>query len=145
MLIAGCNFSLHIVALNQFPKKAVLSTYWHDPEFKFFVWVQIFFICAMSLGLYFSYSNYSLWESFTKGSLQLSSMAMNSGYTIFDMDKLPASLSMLLIFASILGGCAGSTTGGLKMIRVLVLWLQGKRELGSFLSHQLLNLHNHQE
>ena len=139
MLLAGCNFSLHIVAFNQFPKKTMFSTYWQDPEFKFFLWVQIFFICAMSLGLYFSYSNYSLWDSFTQGSLQLSSMAMNSGYTIFDMDKLPASLSMLLVFASILGGCAGSTTGGLKMIRVLVLWLQGKRELLTLIHPNLVH------
>ena len=44
-------------------------------------------------------------------------------------DQWPLFLPILLLFASFIGGCAGSTGGGLKVVRVLVLYLQGKREL----------------
>ena len=56
-------------------------------------------------------------------------MSMTSGYTIFDINTLPPFLGTLLMLSAIIGGCAGSTSGGLKVIRVLVLWLQVKREL----------------
>ncbi len=129
MLLGGVNFNLHIAALSQFPRKTTITTYWKDAEFRFFVFLQGAFIVIFALGLYINYHGMSLIESFVKSSVQVSSMAMNSGYTIFNIDDLPPFMSMLLVFACILGGCAGSSAGGLKMIRVLVLWLQSKREL----------------
>lgn len=133
MLIAGCNFSLHISAFYSFDqKRSILKNYWRNPEFRFFCIIQGIFIVLFSLGLYINYQ-FSLSEAFSKGALQLSSMSMTSGYVIFDMNELPAYLSALLIFASLLGGCAGSTTGGLKLVRVLVLWLQMKRILNQMI------------
>lgn len=129
MLLGGCNFNLHITALSHFPHKSTLTTYWQDPEFRFFISLQGGFIVLFSLGLYVHYQEFNLQEALVKGSVQLTSMAMNAGYTVFNIDDLPPFLSMLLVFACILGGCAGSSAGGLKMIRTLVLWLQGKREL----------------
>lgn len=129
MLISGCNFGLHIMALARFKYRSFWKTYWQDPEFRFFCLVQGCFILIMSLGLYFSYQDMSLLDAFAQGSVQLSSMSMTSGYTLFDMNELPPFLGTLLVLAALLGGCAGSTSGGLKMIRVLVIWLQFKREL----------------
>ncbi len=129
MFIGGCNFNLHILALSHFPHKTALTSYWKDPEFRFFLFVQAGFITIFSFGLYIHYHDLSLSDAFIKGAAQVATMAMNCGYTVYNIDNLPAFLSMLLVFACILGGCAGSTAGGMKMIRVLVLWLQGKREL----------------
>ncbi len=134
MLVGGVNFNLHISALSHFPHKGTLSTYWKDAEFRFFVLLQFIFIFIFAAGLYINYQDLNAWDAFVQGSLQVSSMAMNSGYTIFNIDDLPAFMSMLLVFACILGGCAGSSAGGIKMIRVLVLWLQAKRE-GLMLIH----------
>lgn len=56
----------------------------------------------------------SLFDAFAQGALQLSSMSMTAGYTLFDLNALPAFLSMLLVVSAVIGGCAGSTSGGLK-------------------------------
>lgn len=129
MLAAGCNFGLHAMAFTQIKHQAMWKTYWQDPEFRFFCLIQGGFILIMSLGLYLSYQDLSLVDAFAQGSAQLSSMSMTSGYTLFDINQLPPFLGMLLVISAVLGGCAGSTSGGLKMIRVLVIWLQFKREL----------------
>lgn len=130
MLIAGVNFSLHISAVFSFKhKQNVILHYFKDDEFRTFFVLQLIFISLFSLGLYFSYQDKSLFTAFAEGSAQLLSMSMTAGYTLFDLETLPHSLSMLLIFASILGGCAGSTSGGIKIIRVMILDKQIRREL----------------
>lgn len=134
MLIAGCNFNLHIAALTYFGKQSTWKHYFRDPEFRFFIFIQLIFIVLFSLGLYVTSDGLDIFSAFFQGALQTTSMSMTAGYTIFDLESLPSFLSMLLIFASIIGGCGGSTTGGLKTVRVLILWLQLKREL-SFLVH----------
>lgn len=80
----------------------------------------------------------SLFDAFAQGALQLSSMSMTAGYTLFDLNALPAFLSMLLVVSAVIGGCAGSTSGGLKAIRVLVLSLQATRELNHLVHPNLV-------
>lgn len=128
MLIGGCNFALHIRALTHWKYQSIWKIYTRDHEFRFFCLLQITFITIISIGLYLAYEDYSVLDAFSQGSVQSVSMAMTSGYTLFDLNQLPSFLSMTLVFAAILGGCAGSTSGGLKAIRVLVVWLQVKRE-----------------
>lgn len=137
MLIAGCNFSLHIALLSNFKRIGIWKNYYADPEFRFFFFMQIGFIVVFSLGLYLSY-DLSVFDAIAQGALQLSSMSMTAGYTIFDINTLPASLSLLLVVAAVIGGCGGSTTGGLKAIRVLVLSLQVKRELNHLVHPNLV-------
>lgn len=128
MFIAGCNFALHLKAILYWKHQPIWKTYLEDPEFRFFCIIQIIFIILMCVGLYLSY-NISVLDAFSQGTVQLLSMSTTAGFTLFDFDKLPSYLSTLLVFSAILGGCGGSTAGGLKMIRVLVIWLQFKREL----------------
>lgn len=129
MLIAGINFNLHISAFTYFGKNNIAKQYWRDPEFRFFVIVQFIFILLFSLSLYFYHSLNNLTDAFVQGSLQMVSMSMTSGFTIFDLNKLPAISAALLIIASLIGGCGGSTTGGLKAVRALILLKQAKSEL----------------
>ncbi|APB79150.1 TPA: potassium transporter [Pasteurella multocida] len=138
MLIAGVNFNLHISALTYLGKQSLWKNYWKDPEFRFFVAIQVLFILLFSLSLYFYDVLTNLSDAFIQGSLQLTSMSMTAGYSIFDMNNLPAFSAMLLVIASVIGGCGGSTTGGLKTIRVLILWLQVKRELRSLVHPNLV-------
>lgn len=139
MLIAGCNFSLHIIVIMNWQKGNLLKTYTSDPEFRFFMLTQIFFIVVFSLGLYITFADYSLFQAFELGMLQSVSMGMTSGFTVLDANSLHPFLAILLLFAAIVGGCAGSTAGGLKTIRVLVLWLQLKRELKQLVHPSLVN------
>jgi len=61
--------------------------------------------------------------------LQAVSISTTAGFTTTDFSAWPAFLPIVLIFSSFIGGCAGSTGGGLKVIRVFLLFLQGKREV----------------
>ncbi|TDQ56756.1 trk system potassium uptake protein TrkH [Mesocricetibacter intestinalis] len=128
MLIAGCNFALHITALVNIGRRPLWKTYFRDPEFRFFLTLQLVFICIVAVSFYFYY-DLSMFDAFAQGMFQLTSMSMTAGFTLYDMEQVPAFIAMLLVFSAILGGCAGSTSGGLKSIRVLVMWLQVKREL----------------
>ncbi len=57
------------------------------------------------------------------------SISTTAGFTTTGFSQWPLFLPVLLLFSSFIGGCAGSTGGGLKVIRVLLLTLQGGREL----------------
>lgn len=56
-------------------------------------------------------------------------MATTAGFSTDSFYKWPLFLPMLLLCAAFVGGCAGSTGGGLKVIRIMLLFLQGAREL----------------
>ena len=63
------------------------------------------------------------------GVFQAVSISTTTGFTTADYHIWPSFLPVLLLFASFIGGCAGSTGGGLKVIRVLLLFKQGMREI----------------
>ncbi|PVX31686.1 trk system potassium uptake protein TrkH [Pasteurella langaaensis DSM 22999] len=129
MLFGGCSFGLHAKAFANWKHQPLWKTYFSDPEFRFFCILQATFIAIMCTGLYLSYKDMSIMDVFAQGTAQLTSMSMTSGYTLFDFNELPSFLGVFLIFTAIIGGCSGSTGGGLKIIRVLVVWLQFKREI----------------
>ncbi|MCK9005608.1 TrkH family potassium uptake protein [Haemophilus influenzae] len=138
MLIGGVNFSLHISAFLALGKRNIWRNYWKDPEFRFFLTMQIIFIGIVSLSLYGYGLVSDINEAVTKGALQLTSMSMTAGYTIFDIDNLPPFIGLLLVISAVIGGCGGSTTGGLKAIRTLILWKQIDRELHSLIHPNLV-------
>ncbi|NMH60605.1 TrkH family potassium uptake protein [Alteromonas ponticola] len=125
LLIAALNFSLHYAAA------ATRSTkgYFKDPEFKAFFVIQasIILICFLVLVLTGFYTNAE--EALDQAMIQAISISTTAGFATTDFSAWPAFLPILLIFASFIGGCAGSTGGGLKVIRVFLLFLQGKREI----------------
>ncbi|WP_301098229.1 TrkH family potassium uptake protein [Otariodibacter sp.] len=138
MLITGCNFSVHMLALMNFKKGKVLKIYLKDEEFRFFILSQLIFSIIFSIGLWIS-QDLSLFQSFQLGATQLASMRTNSGFTLFDMNQLPGYLSFFALSIAILGGCAGSTAGGIKAIRCLLLWLQLKKELKQLIHPNIVN------
>jgi trk system potassium uptake protein len=60
---------------------------------------------------------------------QAVSIATTTGFTTSDFSVWPAAAPALLLFAAFAGGCAGSTAGGLKVVRVLLIYRQGLREM----------------
>lgn len=125
MLIAGVNFTLHFFAWHSM--KA--SVYWHDSEFKAYLRILLG-VCLISCG-YLIYENvyadYS--TAITHGVFQTISIATTTGFTTASYQTWPNFLPVLLIFASFIGACAGSTGGGLKVIRIVLLFKQGRREI----------------
>lgn len=127
LLISACNFSLHFAA---FASGGVHPKYyWRDPEFRAFITIQIllFLLCFIILLLHSN--DLTTFETFDQVLFQTVSISTTAGFTTTGFSQWPLFLPVLLLFSSFIGGCAGSTGGGLKVIRVLLLTLQGGREL----------------
>lgn len=125
MAFAGVNFALHFVAW----RAKSISVYWRDAEFRFYLSVLLGVSAIVTLSLYFS-DTYIFWDdAFFKGLFQAVSIGTTTGFTTAEFYVWPGFLEILLLFASFVGGCAGSTGGGIKAIRVLLLIKQGAREI----------------
>ncbi|HID81966.1 MAG TPA: potassium transporter [Chromatiales bacterium] len=124
MLISGVNYALHFtVWRNHNP-----ITYWHDSEFKTYI-ILIGLSAMIVIGYLFLSTNTHPVDAVRQGLFQTVSIATTTGFSTADFSVWPAFLPVLLLFLSFSGGCAGSTGGGMKVIRVLLLLKQGSREL----------------
>ncbi len=125
MFIAGINFSLHFLAWRG---KSLLG-YLKDSEFRTYARGMVGLSVVVIAYLYFvgEYATFS--ETISEGLFQVVSIATTTGFTTAEFAAWPGALPVMLIFASFVGGCAGSTGGGMKVMRVLLLYRQGVREI----------------
>ena len=125
LLIAALNFSLHYAAVSS----RSLRGYFYDPEFKAFFIIQasLISICFFVLTLSGYYT--SAEQALDQAMIQAVSISTTAGFATTDFSVWPTFLPIMLIFSSFIGGCASSTGGGLKVVRVCLLFLQGKREV----------------
>lgn len=124
MLVSGVNFALHFIAMHS---RSVMP-YFRDSEFKAYVLVLGAVMVTTSSYLYLSHTE-GLSDAFFDGIFHAVSIGTTTGFTTREYFNWPGFLPVLLLFASFVGGCAGSTGGGMKVIRFLLLLKQGKREL----------------
>ncbi len=125
MLLAGLNFALHFHSWH----RRSLKPYFADAEAKTYFGI-VFLIVAISVTvLLVTRSHADSWEAVIHGIFQAVSIATTTGYTTTGFYWWPLFLPVLLMTASFIGGCAGSTAGGMKVIRALLLYKQGKREI----------------
>ena len=127
MLLAGINFALHFLAWRSRSAKP----YFFDSEVKVYLGI-VTSVCIVTV-LVLILSNeqtYGSWrQAIHHGVFQSVSIATTTGFTTTGFHWWPLFLPVLLIAASFIGGCAGSTAGGMKVIRALLLYKQGKREI----------------
>jgi trk system potassium uptake protein TrkH len=123
MLVAGVNFALHFQLFRGRP-----LTVWRDPEFRFFVILVLVLTAVVTFSI--QSSSYSSWpEALRFGSFQVASILTTTGYATADYElwlPLPQGVLLLCMF---IGGCAGSTAGGIKCMRVMLLFKHAYREL----------------
>jgi trk system potassium uptake protein len=124
MFLAGINFALHFTAW----QRRSLIQYVRDPETKFYAAV-LAGIALFTIIVLYATETYDMQNSFIHGLFQTVSIATTTGYTTADFNAWPYALPYLLIYASIIGACAGSTGGGMKVIRILLIFKQGIREV----------------
>ena len=124
MFISGVNFALHFVAW----RRRTLRSYLADSEFKFYALLILGITSVVVCVLYFKGTYASFGEALTQGLFQSVSIATTAGFTTAEYYNWPGFVAMLLLFSSFVGGCAGSTGGGIKVIRFLLLIKQGVRE-----------------
>ncbi len=126
MLVAGINFSLHYTAF----ARLQLSHYWLDIEFRTYL-ILYSVLAVITVAILYATNTFEIADSIRYGLFQLVSIATTAGFTSSPLtfDQWPSILPLLLIMASFVGGCAGSTGGGLKVMRILLLFKQGLREV----------------
>lgn len=123
MFVAGANFSLHYRFL-----KGNFKTLWQDDEFRFYGSVAVLATLIVSFNLWSSIHKDFL-HSFRLAIFQVVSILTTTGFTTTDFEKWPPLSQYLLLFLMFIGGCAGSTGGAIKCVRILILLKQAVREL----------------
>ncbi len=125
MLLASANFSLHFLAW----RKRSITPYLHDSEYRFFFAIIVLasITIVVSLILHSSYAEHSL--AIRHGIFHLVSILTTTGYTSSGFAWWPGALPVLLILLSFMGGCAGSTAGGVKVMRIQLMYKQGRKEV----------------
>ncbi len=125
MFIGAVNFSLHFLAW----RSRRLSSYVRDPEFMAYVRILAIAILGYTLVLWLTRFVHEPGDALRRALFHAVSMQTTSGFVTEDFTSWPGALPVILILSAFVGGCAGSTSGGMKMVRWLLLWKQGQREV----------------
>jgi len=125
MFAAGINFSLHFFAW----RYVSVKHYSQDPEFRGYTLILLTVSILVIGGLIRHDVFDSLSETVVTGLFQAVSIATTTGFTTAEYASWPAAVPVLLLFASFIGGSAGSTAGGIKVVRWLLIYKQGVREI----------------
>jgi len=123
MILCGANFALYYQAL-----KGGIKSIFKDGEFLHYIIVISGAILLITINLNGSVFN-SIWTSLRHASFQVASIITTTGYATTDFDKWPVFSKMILLLLMFIGGCAGSTAGALKNVRILLLIKMMKRNL----------------
>lgn len=126
MILGGTNFSLHFLAFRRLKLKA----YWRNSEFRAYIviLVVVSIIAAVTLELSNEYKSAG-WGSLNAVFQVVSFMTTTGFISDSHFAHWPVFMPVLLILLGLLGTCAGSTTGGLKIIRALIVQKQISREI----------------
>ena len=124
MLISGVNFSLHFFTWRHLS----IRHYFRDAEFRFYMGLMAFVSLVTVLTL-IATSTYSPLDAIVNGVFEVISIGTTTGFGTADFHNWPTFLPFLLFYLAIIGSCAGSTGGGMKVIRIVLIIKQGFREI----------------
>ncbi len=125
MFLAGINFGLHFIAW----RRRHFSSYLQDPEFRFYATI-LFSISALTFcGLLLVNDYQDPFLAFRHALFETVSISTTTGYGVADFAAWHPMITTALIMGSMIGACAGSTGGGIKAIRVFLMFKQGSREI----------------
>lgn len=125
MLLAGMNFAMHFLAWRSFS----IKPYLFDVEVRTYL-LLMFVVSALTVWqLYINAIFPDFITCLHHGVFQVVSLGTTTGYATATYWLWPTFVPILIILLSVVGGCAGSTAGGIKVIRFYLLYKQGKREI----------------
>ncbi len=122
MLLFGINFNLYYLILIRKFKAAVKSV-----ELWTYLGIVLVAVVGICLSIYPQYR--SVGETVRQASFQVSSIITTTGYATTDFNLWPAFAKAILLLLMFIGGCAGSTAGGLKVSRIVIIYKQIRREI----------------
>ena len=123
MFVAGANFALHYRMLYT-KKKSMI----HDNEFRFY-FVIIIVATILLTALLWRDMSMNVTMSFRYAVFQVISILTTTGFATNDFNFWSDSGNAVLLALMFIGGCAGSTAGGIKVVRVLLMLKYARREL----------------
>jgi trk system potassium uptake protein TrkH len=123
MLFTATNFSLYYKLLH-----GKFHDVWRNSELRAFILIFVCSSIALGLLLRQSYGG-SFIRALHQGAFQAASILSTTGANISDYTKWPAAAQAILFVLFLIGGCSGSTAGGIKVVRFVVLAKQAGNEL----------------
>jgi len=124
MFLGGANFALHFGFLHGGGTRAYLS----DPEFRLYLGLHLG-ATALIAAFLMAYGTYpSLEQSLRHALFQTVSIGTTTGFVSANYELWPSLLPFLVALTGFCLGSAGSTAGGIKVLRMLLLWKQGMRQ-----------------
>jgi trk system potassium uptake protein TrkH len=135
MALSGISFARYFVVW----RNRSLAVLWGDTEVRAYVILLVASIMLVSalLVVHGSYGTYG--EALRASAFQVVSLATTTGYASTDYTLWPVFAPVLLIFLGCFASCAGSTGGGIKMVRMLLLIKQARRELVRIIHPRVVN------
>jgi len=127
MFIAGANFSLHFVAMS-----GRLKSYWRDQEFRVYLTVVLLatlIVCASNVRM----AQLQPLDNLRHSAFQVVSMVTSTGFGTADYEQWSSVSQFVLLLLMFIGGCAGSTSGGMKNVRLLLLAKHSVNEIRKLL------------
>ncbi|MDH5752708.1 MAG: TrkH family potassium uptake protein [Deltaproteobacteria bacterium] len=118
MFIAGMNFSLHYRLLTRQGRR---HQYLRDTEWRWYVYAVVIASVMVSISTMIT-KGYDAGTAFTNGTFQVVSIMTTTGFVTDDYMLWGGFAQLLLLFMMIAGGCAGSTSGGVKWVRLLLVF-----------------------
>ena len=125
MFVGGVNFALHFLAY----KRRDSGVYFEDPQFRGYLILSVLLTAAVSAALYRSGVYATPGEALRHGAFAAVSMQSTTGFGGAPFFTWPGMLPVLLMLTTFVGGSAGSTSGGMKVIRWQLVLRQAQREL----------------
>ena len=124
MFMFGVNFALYY----KFLIGERFRAFFRDEEFRWYFIFAVGFILTVSLANLPHYNGDFL-TSLRYGSFQISSIMSTTGFVTYDFNKWPAASQIIIVIAMLIGSCAGSTAGGIKVIRIIILSKLSRRNI----------------
>lgn len=122
MMLSGVNYAMYFLILSRKFKAAFKL---EEVRLYFFVAVSAVVLIVLNLGSFYP----TLSETIRAAFFQVSSLITSTGYSTTDFDLWPEFSKCILLLVMLMGACAGSTGGGIKMCRVLILFKSGKKQI----------------
>jgi trk system potassium uptake protein TrkH len=125
MMLGSLNFTVYFIVW----RKKDIRHCWYDVQTRVFVYIVMVLIAITVTVLLWQGVYSQLWTALRYASFEVISIISTTGYGIADFSSWPLFLPVLILGSGFIGGCVGSTAGGIRVIRIILLYKQAIREI----------------
>ena len=125
MFLGGASFALHFLVLRSRNPRL----YWRDTEFHAYFWLVAVLVSGAAVYLWLTGTFDSFATSLRHAAFQIVSVQTSTGFLTTGFVDWPGPLPAFMMLLTLVCACAGSTSGGMKVIRWLIVFRQGVSEL----------------